>query len=123
MTITSRLSRAEHATKAAFAKADAQIALLPDASIRKGSGLGMLMLSAAAHASFDPAAEADKISKSLADEVDAALQEIEQADIEGAALAAVADFLKGHRPLPDNVPDDLVAHAKAVKAASFPKAF
>ena len=119
MTITSRLSRAEHAVKAAFARADGVIAAMPDATISKHRGLGALIISAAHNAAFDPAAAAHSIAKTLQADVDAALDEINQAELEGEHLKAVADFLAGRlHALPDDMPTDLAAHAKGVKNAA-----
>jgi hypothetical protein len=91
---------------------------MPDASINKSRGLGMLVISAASNAAFDPTAQANAISKTLADEVDRALEEIEQAEATGKHLEAVADFMVGKRSsLPAGIDVSLAAHAKHVRHA------
>jgi hypothetical protein len=115
---SARFKRAEAATKAAFSRADASIASLPDATINPHRGLGALIVSAASNAAFDPSAESHRIGKRLTDDVSAALAEIDQAERDGKTFEAISDYLKGHRPLPDNIDTTLAAHAKQVKAAS-----
>jgi hypothetical protein len=115
---SARFKRAEAATKAAFSRADAAIASLPDATINPHRGLGALIVSAASNAAFDPSAESHRIGKLLQGEVGSALAEIDQAERDGKAFEAISDYLKGHRPLPDNIDTTLAAHAKQVKAAS-----
>jgi hypothetical protein len=115
---SARFKRAEAATKAAFSRADASIASLPDATINPHRGLGLLIVTAASNAAFDPAAESHAIGKRLQDEVVSALSELEQADIDGKAFEAISDYLKGHRPLPTDLDTTLTAHAKQVKAAA-----
>jgi hypothetical protein len=115
---SARFKRAEASVKSAFSRADAEILSLPDVTINPHRGLGALIVSAAANSAFNPSAESHRIGKRLNDDVNAALSQLNAAQADGEALEAVSAYLKGVRPLPDDIDAALASHAKQVKASS-----